>query len=732
MIKRITMKNCATYDESGISINDCDRVNFIYGHNGSGKSTISNFLATPSEPKFADCAIEWEPGTAANVLVYNKGFRERNLQATDMPGVFTLGEATAEQLAELERLQKEREQRTKERRETITNLENKRKEREELQSAYEAAVWEQIFKRNDDMFKDAFVGMRNKKAVFFQKIRELYSGGAKTSKKRTEIEAAAKVLFAKKPERQTLLFCPDLSMAGIIEANEIWGKVIVGNKDVNIAGLIEALNMSDWVKAGQVYIQETGICPFCQSKTITTDLRAQFEAYFSGEYEQQVALLATLEGQYRRFVDSVSVNLEQLLSAVKLLPVEVDVPAFAAKVTEYIAILKSNLGTITAKRAEPSRVFELCTSSEQAKGLYDLIDATNAEITHHNTMVDNYKTEKAALINDIWGLIIGESKTLLSGKEAKLLGIDKAIASMEERFSKSNELINSLEDQIVEANRHITSVQPTVDSINRALKAYGFEGFSIVPAEEDANRYQIKRPNGEIATETLSEGEETFISFLYFMYMTQGGLNQESISQHKIIVVDDPICSLDSSILFVVSSMVRDLINKAKKGVNNIDQIFVLTHNVYFHKEISFIDGRDKEDAKTKFWMLKKKKEISSCTAYERRNPIKTSYALLWAEVKDNSDISTVSLQNAMRRILENFFGTLGNANSATILQYFETAEEQAICRSLFSWVNDGSHSIPDDLEFSENTDAPEKYRKVFKDIFYKTHNDYHYDVMMQ
>ena len=127
---------------------------------------------------------------------------------------------------------------------------------------------------------------------------------------------------------------------------------------------------------------------------------------------------------------------------------------------------------------------------------------------------------------------------------------------------------------------------------------------------------------------------------------------------------------------------------------------------------ISFIDGRAKEDKKTKFWMLKKKNEVTFCTAFERNNPIKTTYALLWSEVKENSDISSVSLQNAMRRILENFFGTLGNANSATILQYFETTEEKAICRSLFSWANDGSHSIPDDLEFSENTDAPEKYRK--------------------
>ena len=43
MIKKIVMRRCATYNDTGIVIDDCDRVNFIYGHNGSGKSTISNF-----------------------------------------------------------------------------------------------------------------------------------------------------------------------------------------------------------------------------------------------------------------------------------------------------------------------------------------------------------------------------------------------------------------------------------------------------------------------------------------------------------------------------------------------------------------------------------------------------------------------------------------------------------------------------------------------------------------
>ena len=732
MIKKITMRKCATYDDKGVVIDDCDKVNFIYGHNGSGKSTISGFLDDPSKPKFADCSLEWELGTDANILVYNKGFRERNLQASDMPGVFTLGQATAEQLERLKQLQKEREQRVKELRGITTNLADKVKEKSDFLSAYEAAVWEQIFKRNDEAFKDAFTGLRNKKAAFFQKVRELYSGGAKTDKNRQEIETAAKTLFDKKPERQMLLPCPSFSDAVEIEGDNIWKTIIVGNKDVNIAALIESLNMSDWVKAGQAYIQETGICPFCQNKTITIDLKKQFESYFSGEYERQVALLSTLEEKYWRFITEVSAALKQLSSIVKGLPVELDASGLDANIAEYISLLNSNAAIISTKRSEPSRVFELKSSNDLATAICAFVNEANSKIARHNKMVDNFKEEKAELIKHIWGLLVGESKILLSGNETKLAGIEKAIQSMTERIGTSGQLIKGLDEQIVEANRNITSIQPTVDSINRALKAYGFEGFSIVPADEDANRYQIKRPTGEIATETLSEGEETFISFLYFMYMTQGGLSQESISQHKVIVIDDPICSLDSSILYVVSSMVRDLIDCAKKGINNIDQIFVLTHNVYFHKEISFIDGRDKEDTKTKFWMLKKKSEVSSSTAFERRNPVKTTYALLWSEVKENSGISSVSLQNAMRRILENFFGTLGNANSATILQYFETPEEKAICRSLFSWANDGSHSIPDDLEFCENADTAEKYRKVFKDIFYKTHNEYHYNRMME
>lgn len=303
---------------------------------------------------------------------------------------------------------------------------------------------------------------------------------------------------------------------------------------------------------------------------------------------------------------------------------------------------------------------------------------------------------------------------------------------MQTKEESLRKAIVDLGNQIVAESKNVTSVQPTVDAINRALKAYGFNGFSIIASTEHPNQYQIKRPDGKIATDSLSEGEETFISFLYFVYMTRGGLDVNNIDKHKILVIDDPICSLDSSILYVVSSLVRELIDCAKGGIYNIDQVFVLTHNVYFHKEISFKDGRNQIDKKMSFWSLRKKREVTTVTAYNNTNPITTTYALLWKEIKESDSISNVSLQNAMRRILENFFGTLGNANSTDILKYFESPEEKSICKSLFSWSNDGSHSIPDDLEFSEDNDSSEKYRKVFKDIFYNTHNQYHYDRMME
>ena len=268
MIKNITMKNCASYDSTGVNIENCNRINFIYGHNGSGKSTISNYLSSKSDEKYSDCCIDFENDIETDILVYNKTFREKNLQSTDMPGVFTLGEATAEQLAKLAELKKTLKEREKEYQESLTTLQTKENEEKTLSAEYEKNVWEQIFLKNDLKFKEAFTGCRNKKAVFAKRISDEYRVYKNSNLERKVIEQKAETIFGEKPEALTKLAIPDFSIANNIENDKIWTEVIVGNNDVDIAKLINELNMLDWVKAGQQYICEGDLCPFCQKHTI--------------------------------------------------------------------------------------------------------------------------------------------------------------------------------------------------------------------------------------------------------------------------------------------------------------------------------------------------------------------------------------------------------------------------------------------------------------------------------
>ena len=91
MIKKITIRDVASYDKEGVVLDDLRKVNFIYGGNGTGKTTIGRVIGSVDcEEEFPKCEVEWE-GEEREVYVYNKDFKESNLKES-MPGVFSFGE----------------------------------------------------------------------------------------------------------------------------------------------------------------------------------------------------------------------------------------------------------------------------------------------------------------------------------------------------------------------------------------------------------------------------------------------------------------------------------------------------------------------------------------------------------------------------------------------------------------------------------------------------------------
>lgn len=516
-----------------------------------------------------------------------------------------------------------------------------------------------------------------------------------------------------------------------LEKEVIWTKKIVGKADVAIASLIEHLGISDWVNHGRSLLTiDSDICPFCQKKTIDQHFREDIEAYFDETFTLDSQKLKDVSNSYLGLKEELLNQLVSIIEREKISPTMLDLELFDANRTSLIQLFSHNKETIENKLKEPSRSLTLQSSKELIAWFNDTILRVNQKINSHNDIVNNFTKEKHQLIIDVWSYILAEKKDLIIPFVRTKTGCERGILNMEQELNSLRQQYSVLDNEIKEGNKNITSVQASVDEINRSLSAYGFTTFSIVPMEGE-HYYQIQRENGEIANSTLSEGEITFITFLYFMQLVKGGNTPETTNSDRIIVIDDPISSLDSTILFVVSSLIKEEIKKIKKGETNVLQLILLTHNVYFHKEVSFIDSRTRSKDDTWFWILRKNNNKSIIQCYEKENPIQGSYELLWNELRNKDKISIITLQNTMRRIYETYFKVLGKYDDDDILQKFPSMQEKEICRSLLCWVNDGSHCVPDDYSIIPDEEQVEKYLDVFKKVFEVTGHIQHYNMMM-
>lgn len=729
MIESIILKNVATYDTSGISIENLGKVNFIYGSNGSGKTTLSNFLNTPSSANFVSCDLEWKNQTVLKTFVYNRNFREENFGKGKLNGIFTLGKATTDEIKVIEDKKLALKKITEEGNKKKETIEVQASKKNELEETFRERCWLDIYKNYETKFKEAFKGVQNKDK-FRDRILEESKSNTVHLCTYNELCDKADTIFGEEPKNIASISLAVNENLSTIETDAIWKKIIVGKSDVDIADLITKLNSNDWVSQGRNYIQEQdSICPFCQQSTITDKFKASLENYFDESYLKDITKLRELRNEYVSLVQSFVETLEDIINS-KQGGEKLDLASFEGQVQSFKNLFFLNKELLENKIKEPSRSITLHTLTEVLESINKLIKEANTKIENHNEIVRNFASSKADLIKSIWRYIVEESKTSINKFIKDKTGLEKGIALLNADLTSKREQYTELDREIKSLNKNITSIQPAIDEINTLLRSYGFLNFLISPATEKGF-YQIERENGEIAETTLSEGEVTFVTFLYFLQLAKGGVSEEEVSTERILVIDDPISSLDSNILFVVSTLLKEMIKRVKADDGDIRQIIILTHNVYFHKEVSY-EGLNRKGEKSMFWILRKSNNISQVYSYGNNNPIQSSYELLWREIKEWENNSGITIQNALRRILENYFNILGSKRDDTLIDCFPNPEEKEICRSLLSWSNEGSHTLPDDLYIESPNDTIESYLKVFKEIFVHTQNIGHYNMMMQ
>lgn len=711
-------------------LSELHRINYIFGANGTGKTTISRVIA--GEQGHDHCALVWQGGGELERMVYNRDFVDRNFnQSGPLKGVFTLGENQVEAEREIARLQPEIEKFE----EQIASLNHqldgvddqpgKRKELADL----EPELREKCFKQkqlHDGYFQEAFSGVRSNAEKFKEKVLSERDSNSAELLTLDELKEKAKTVFAKGLERVSPL--ADLSVGNLIklESHGLLQKAIIGNQDVDIAALIERLGNSDWVKQGLKYHdQDPETCPFCQQST-DDHFSESLTSFFSEAYDNDIQELKTLQSNYQRVAEQLLASIQ---SNVELGNPFLNLELFNAEAQALSERLKGNLGFLGNKLVEPSRKVELEPVEPLLARLQKTVSEANDATSSHNLTVVNIATEKQRLTSQIWRYVLNELTDDLSQYQEKRDQLNRTIQGMESSRLEKQGRRRELKEHIAELEKQTTSIQPTITAINELLHKFGFHSFHL--GEADGGRhYQIVRDNGDDASRSLSEGEKTFITFLYFYYLIKGAQSPSGITTNRVVVFDDPISSLDSDILYIVSSLIKGVMEEVRSQNGRIKQLFLLTHNVYFHKEITFNRARplDRVLNEESFWLVKKQQQgsiIERCSS----NPIRSAYELLWEDVK-SANVSSISLQNTLRRILENYFTMWGGMGKDEICALFE-GREKLICQSLFSWVNDGSHSIHDDLYINHGEQTNEAYLRVFRSIFEKAHQLGHYNMMM-
>lgn len=438
-----------------------------------------------------------------------------------------------------------------------------------------------------------------------------------------------------------------------------------------------------------------------------------------------------------------------------------DLKAYQERLSLLESKFEVNRQRIAEKVKEPSKTVSLEDTDTLLLEIGAMIDDINKLIKANNDVVAAKKSSKEKCKTEIMQYLAFMLADEVTSYKDEVARLKTEIDDVTERGKKLKKEIGELTTQISELNKHNANTEAAIDSINKILRDSGFQGFSIRAKDGVENVYEIVRENGTVA-ENLSEGERNFIAFLYFYHRVRGSMNSEELKE-KIVVIDDPVSSMDSTALFIVSAIVREMINVCRNNTeylnpqvpgDYIKQLFILTHNVYFHREVtyqqvgyynctSFYMIRKNDNVSTVKLCKRKNKEIPS--EEENYNPVQNSYAALWDELRDLH--STIPALNVMRRILEYYFlqlcGYEGSDLRSIVLEKKENREkfikqvegekpdmtDYQLASSLLAYINN-PNGISDGLNYVEDCEDAEAYKRVFQMIFDALGQSQHYKMM--
>lgn len=719
-MKSITIRSVASYDSVGCNIEDLKTVNLFYGMNGADKSTIANYLAAPDDQDFLHCSFDSKT-PKPEFFVYNQRFIDSNFHSADEHnGIFTLGEKDIIAEAAI----KAAESAIERKQSTISSLEG---DIDIIEASIQAEqnnstqrAWD--IKKTLDQFlqlRELLTGYHADKTKFFNELAK--HDNSQSTQTPQDINNQLTELKNTGDIELSPLSKISYSDAEII-SDPIWQMSVRGATDSYLSKLISKLNAQSWFKQGLTLSEKSeGACPFCQ-QDLPNNFHTEAESIFDHAYLDSMNTIAKRRSEFMLKAQSPQAALHNY-------------PEHLTKSSEWIkacASLQKAIERITSdiqkKETKPEDSITLTSLIDQIDPINNIIEAENTETTKNNSIINGKKTILQHAKIQLWAYLAAATKEFRDE-------LNKSTQKLREDANQSKAMIATLKQEIrhqteimAENQAKLTNTDTSIQKINQNIKAMGITGFKISKSPTNNHRYRLSRDKGgSNVFKTLSEGEKTLITFLYFLELIKGTTkNQNTIkTKNRCIVIDDPISSLSNNYVYEIATLIqREVI-----ASNQFRQTLILTHNLYFYHELI----KQAKGLKTNYSLYRVAKTPSTKIQQITKDEIKNSYEAYWDSLRLMKDAQAPSnyAPNTMRNILENFFGfTKGEEKLDESLNAL--ASEDTSFTSFYRYINRCSHSDAINLTYDYGAISIDTYIEKFEQVFKRAGYHDHYKAMMR
>jgi len=460
-----------------------------------------------------------------------------------------------------------------------------------------------------------------------------------------------------------------------------------------------------WIDEGLNIHQEGDECKFCGGKLDYLEVKSKIEQYKENKKHKSIEKIKSFKGQleklkeeieaiemssktytaivgnaiedyFRNIIDSKD-DIEPMVISIqdKINKMENDVNFDFEKIESRLDIIKSSIFAIKTKK--DSQLTELRNKQN------------NIEI----------------LVKGAIGLEIKNSQTIKDRlQEMKIKAAD--LNTKQETNKIKQQEIQNLKQQKNPTNDFAVFISKILEDISISLK---------VVVDTDNRNYIIKSFHEDVVCtiNDISEGEKNLLALLFFYYELFNDNKQQQVkTEIELIIVDDPISSMDDSNKFYILELMKNLL------ILRNQQIFILTHSwddfcnlLYGRKPWEDKKNKNDEEIKSKYTSFEIRKNNGQSELVKLTN-LEKPYKHLFKEIYDYSqkqgdlfenDCEIYHYPNVMRRIFEEFYcfkiGKALNLTSASKNQLIndfniKSDNEKAKLGTFLNTCNILSHSV--------------------------------------